>query len=86
MTYEWDFSIIWEYRTVLLTGLRNTVILAIITIAASIVLGLFLALLRGSRVRFLYTTLSIFISTIRAVPVLVLLVWMYYCLPIVTGL
>jgi polar amino acid transport system permease protein len=86
MEYDWNFWIIWDYRAVLLKGLMHTVILAVITIFASMFLGLVLALLRGSRTRILYPAISTFISIVRAVPVLVLLVWMYYCLPIITGI
>lgn len=86
MKYDWDFSVVWEYREVLLTGFLHTLFLAAVTIVASMALGLLLALLRNSRVIFLYKSVSIFIQTVRAVPVLVLLVWMYYCLPIITGL
>ena len=86
MEYDWNFAIIWDYRQVLLRGLMNTVVLAFVTIIASMILGLGLALLRSSRVPLIYPVISTFISVVRAVPVLVLLVWMYYCLPIITGL
>ena len=86
MQYEWNFSVVWDYRAVLLAGLLHTVVLAMITIIASMILGLMLALVRNSKIPHVYPTISAFISVVRAVPVLVLLVWMYYCLPIITGL
>ncbi|UIN35039.1 amino acid ABC transporter permease [Methylobacterium oryzae] len=85
MDYEWNFSVVWDYQAVLLNGLLHTVALAIVTIIASMILGLFLTLLRMSRMPFVHPAISMIISIVRAVPVLVLLVWMYYCLPIVTG-
>jgi len=86
MDYEWNFQVIWEYRDVLMSGLIHTIFLAVITIAVSMILGLGLALLRGAKTTAIYTVVSTLIQLVRAVPVLVLLVWMYYCLPIVTGL
>jgi polar amino acid transport system permease protein len=86
MEYDWNFAIVWDYRAVLLRGLLYTVMLAAITIVTSMILGLALALLRGSKIPFVYPVISTMISVVRAVPVLVLLVWMYYCLPIITGL
>ncbi|SDJ53301.1 amino acid ABC transporter permease [Salipiger marinus] len=86
MEYDWNFAIVWDYRMVLLRGLGQTVLLAGITIVLSTILGLVLATLRDSRIPLVYPVLSTFVSVVRAVPVLVLLVWMYYCLPILTGL
>lgn len=86
MTFEWDFSIIWDYRHLLVQGLMMTIVLAMITIALSMIVGLFMALLRDSKILFVDGILSVFVSIVRAVPILVLIVWMYYCLPIITGL
>ncbi|MBJ3776556.1 amino acid ABC transporter permease [Acuticoccus mangrovi] len=84
--YHWNFDVIWEYREVFLRGIVMTLELAAVTIVLGMVLGFLLALLRGSRIRALTLPVGAFIELVRAVPPLVLIVWMYYCLPILTGL
>ncbi|PLZ02415.1 amino acid ABC transporter permease [Burkholderia sp. WAC0059] len=86
MAYHWDFSVIWEYRDVLLKGLRITLLIALLTILLGVAGGIVLALLRASRLRGLALAVGAVIELVRAVPPLVLLVWIYYCLPILTGL
>jgi polar amino acid transport system permease protein len=83
--YKWDFSVVWGYKDVFLQGLLLTLSLAALTIVLGAVIGIVLALLRSSRSRWLNLPITTFIELIRAIPPLVLIVWLYYCLPILSG-
>jgi len=84
--YQWDFNAILEYRDVLLTGVLTTFRLLALSVSTGILLGLLLAPLRAARSRWLRWPAQAVIELVRSVPPLVLLVWAYYCLPILTGL
>jgi polar amino acid transport system permease protein len=84
--YHWDFAVIWQYRGVFLQAIAVTLSLAGLTVLIAMILGLLLALLRTSRLRVLRYPTAAFVELIRAIPPLVLIVWIYYCLPILLGL
>lgn len=84
--YEWDFSVVFEYRDVFLRAIGTTLTLAVMTIICGMILGLILYLLRTSSWRPVYGIITAIVEVLRAVPPLVLLVWIYYCMPILTGL
>jgi His/Glu/Gln/Arg/opine family amino acid ABC transporter permease subunit len=50
-----------------------------------IVIGLVVALIRLSKLRGVYHLATLYIDFFRSTPVLVQLIWIYYCLPIITG-
>jgi polar amino acid transport system permease protein len=86
MGYAWHFPIVWEYRQVFL---RGAIVTAELTLAATLIgvtLGLALGLARRSQYASLRTPASVYIETFRSTPVLVQLVWIYYALPILSGL
>lgn len=76
-----NLEVLLEIYPLLLQGLRVTVILTVITIPISALLGLLIAVLHALRNRLLRVLLVIYIDTLRAVPPLVLLVFIYYGLP-----
>ncbi len=67
-------------------GLTLTIQLSLCAIALSVVLGMALALAGMSRNPVLRWTSRGYVEVFRAVPLLVLLLWVYYGLPVVTGL
>ena len=70
----------------LLSGLTTTIYISIISIVISILIGLLIAIPSLSKNRFL-TYLNIgYVEIVRAVPLLVLILWIYYGLPIMTGI
>lgn len=85
MKYNWDFFTVWQYRYVLLSGLLLS--LKITAMAASIGTfgGVLIAMLRTIRRPVCELPASIYTGVLRSTPVLVLLIWCYYCLPILTG-
>ncbi|MFK4441121.1 polar amino acid transport system permease protein [Caballeronia udeis] len=84
--YQWDFAAILQYRDVLASGIGMTFRVLALSLTMGIVLGLALAPLRAARTRWLRWPAQGVIEVVRTVPPLVLLVWAYYCLPILTPL
>jgi polar amino acid transport system permease protein len=83
---EFDFSPLIDSWRFLLDGLGVTLLLSLVTVACSLVAGSLIALLRIYGPAWLRVALTFYIDTMRAVPVLVVLVWIYFALPIATGL
>ena len=70
----------------LLSGLTTTIYISIISIVISILIGLLIAIPSLSKNKFLtYLNIS-YVEIIRAIPLLVLILWIYYGLPIMTGI
>ena len=70
----------------LLSGLTTTVYISIVSIIISIILGLLIAIPSLAKSKFL-TYLNIgYVEIVRAIPLLVLILWIYYGLPIMTGI
>lgn len=70
----------------LLGGLKYTILMSVTAIGISVVLGLLVALPGLSSRRGLRIVSRSYVEVVRAVPVLVLILWVYYGLPQVSGL
>src|SRR5215831_15093574 len=84
--YAWDFSFLWGYRSLILTGLAVTVAYTIGTILLGLVIGLVTGLLRLSRRVLITAPLVAYVEIFRCTPLLVQIVWFYYALPVVVGI
>lgn len=84
--YVWHFDVIWDYRHELLAGLAYTVVFTVICIVCGFAFGLVTALARLSGVGALVLPARALIELFRCTPLLVQLVWIYYALPVLTGL
>jgi polar amino acid transport system permease protein len=80
-----DISPILESWRFLLSGLEMTLALSVLTVLCSLVLGGAVGLARCYGPGWLRVPLVFYIDSMRAVPVLVVLVWTYFALPIVSG-
>ena len=70
----------------LLGGLTTTIYISVISIIISMLLGLIVAIPSLAKNKFL-TYINIgYVEIVRAVPLLVLILWIYYGLPIMTGI
>ncbi|WP_029064412.1 amino acid ABC transporter permease [Labrenzia sp. DG1229] len=76
----------WINLKFLLSGLYYTLLLSFTAIVISIVIGLAVALPALSANRALRRFNRIYVELVRAVPILVLILWVYYGLPQMTGL
>ncbi len=70
----------------LLGGLYYTVLLSLTAILISVVTGLLVALPGLSENRYLRGFNRVYVELVRAVPILVLILWVYYGLPQLSGL
>src|SRR6476659_3589583 len=83
---DFDFSVIADSWRFLAYGVWITILLSAISGLTSLVAGLGVALLRLYGPAPLRTIVVLYIDSMRAIPVLVVLVWSFFALPILTGL
>jgi len=70
----------------LLSGLTTTIYISLISIIISAILGFIVAIPSLAKSKFL-TYINIgYVEIVRAIPLLVLILWIYYGLPIMTGI
>ena len=70
----------------LLSGLTTTIYISVVSIVISMFLGLIVAIPSLAKNKFL-TYINIgYVEIVRAIPLLVLILWIYYGLPIMTGI
>jgi len=70
----------------LLSGLTTTIYISVISIIASAIMGFVVAIPSLAKNKFL-TYINIgYVEIVRAIPLLVLILWIYYGLPIMTGI
>ena len=76
----------WSNLAFLASGLYYTVLLSLAAICISVLVGLLIALPGLSASRPLRIFSRTYVELVRAVPILVLILWVYYGLPQLTGL
>jgi polar amino acid transport system permease protein len=81
---DWDYSIIGANLTVLVSGLWTTVLLTVLSIVIGSVVGALVAIATLLRTP-LRVLAFIYLETFLSIPVLVLLIWLYYVLPYVSS-
>jgi polar amino acid transport system permease protein len=70
-----------EFLPILLQGLRLTIIVTIGSLIVSTILGIVLAMMRVSGIPFLAGAAKVFVNTIRGIPIIVQLFYIYFVLP-----
>ena len=70
----------------LLSGLTTTIYISIISIIISMILGFIVAIPSLAKSKFLTYINVGYVEIVRAIPLLVLILWIYYGLPIMTGI
>jgi len=86
VNYTWHWGVIWDNWHLFAQGALMTLFLTGSSVGIGLVAGLFLGLGKLSRRRWLRIPSTVFIEIFRDTPLLVLLLWIFYCLPILTGL
>ena len=71
MEYNWDFSAVYTNWYLLLIGLKNTIILAVICLVLGLFFGLFVGAARYSSKRIFNWPATAFVEVFRNTPVLV---------------
>ena len=70
----------------LISGITITIYISVISIILAMIIGLFVALPSLSNNKFLSYFNIAYVEIVRAIPLLVLILWIYYGLPIMTGI
>lgn len=85
MGYQWHFEVVGESLEFLLGGLGLTVGLSLLSMGAGLVLGMLVSFARLASWRPLRAIASLYTDFLRGTPLLVQILWIYYSLPILTG-
>jgi polar amino acid transport system permease protein len=83
---EFDFSVIADNWRFLGYGVLITIVLSAVSGVSSLASGLVVALARLYGPRWLRPVVVLYIDSMRAIPVLVVLIWTFFALPILTGI
>jgi len=83
---DFDFTVITSPSRFLGSGIVVTLLLSILSGLSSLAVGFVVALARLYGPRGLKPLVVLYIDSMRAIPVLVVLVWTFFALPIVTGI
>ena len=70
----------------LLSGLTTTIYISVISIVLSAIIGFIVAIPSLAKNKFLTYINIAYVEIVRAIPLLVLILWIYYGLPIMTGI
>ena len=82
MRYNWEWAWVYRHLDLLFEGLGITLLLTLGAVAFGQMLAVAWALMRSSRSRIARGAAGVLVEIFRDLPVLVLLVWMYFCLPL----
>lgn len=83
--YEWDFKWVWSYREQLADGFLVTLKLNALVLVIGTTFGVLVGLASRHDSRILRTAARAYVDLFRTLPVLVLLVWFFFCVPILVG-
>ena len=91
--YEWGWNIIDPSNVdgltnlkFLISGITITIYISVISIILAMIIGLVVSLPSLSNNKFLSYFNIAYVEIVRAIPLLVLILWIYYGLPIMTGI
>ncbi len=76
MNYNW--SVIPKFMDILLKGILLTMQISAISLILAIPIGIIVGLMRVSKNKAVYSLSSVYVEIIRGVPLLVLLLWIYF--------
>ncbi|MFB1082881.1 amino acid ABC transporter permease [Jeotgalibacillus sp. JSM ZJ347] len=84
---RWDLlfnpELAWESLPFVMSGIGYTLLISIVSMAAGLVLGFFIALARTSKFSILSWPARTYISFMRGVPILVILFLLYFGMPVI---
>jgi len=86
MPYIPNFGPVLRMWDILLLSLRYTLLLAVLALFFGCLIGLFVALLRVSKIPVLSVPAGFYINFFRGIPQMVYLVWLYFGIAMATGI
>ena len=84
MTLEWD--VVWQHREALLRATGTTILLTVATMAIALPCGIVIAMLRLYAWKPVRALATAYVELFRNLPLLLVVFWAFYVLPILTGL
>ena len=84
--YDWDFSVILRHKWVFVDGALISLKITLFVILFGTAAGLAFGLARSSKRRWISVPSGVFVEIFLALPIIVLLIWIYYCGPILFGI
>jgi His/Glu/Gln/Arg/opine family amino acid ABC transporter permease subunit len=81
-----DWSVVWNNAPALAQGTALTILLTMLTMLIAVPGGILLALMRLSRSRLLIAASAGYVEFFRNLPLILLIYWAYYVMPIAIGL
>lgn len=84
MEHVWDFSAVFSNWYLLLIGLKNTIVLAVVCLVLGLFFGLFVGAARYSGNRLFNCPATAFVEIFRNTPVLVQIMWFFFAFPIIS--
>jgi polar amino acid transport system permease protein len=84
--YTFNFGPVWQNLPYLIAGSKTTMIVTAASVVAGLILGLIVGTLRLSTNRLLAFIGWCYVLVLRNTPAFVQLIWIYYCLPILSGI
>jgi polar amino acid transport system permease protein len=82
---NFNLGMVLSYHSLLIQGALITLLLTIGSAAIGAVLGPCVGMLRASKYPWLSWTSAVYVDLFRATPTLVQVVWVYFALPVITG-
>jgi polar amino acid transport system permease protein len=86
VTYQWDFAFLVQLGPLLFKGLENTAKLWAVSLFFGLTIGMVMGVFRTAPSIILRGIGTFYVETIRNTPGLVQLIWIFYALPILTGM
>jgi len=82
--YEWDFSAVWTYRSLLWQGLQHTILLAVVCLSLGLFFGMFVGIARYTSKPIFNYPATAFVEVFRNTPVLIQIMWFFFAFPIIS--
>lgn len=80
--YDWNWRLIFVSKSIFVEGAAITLLLTVFVVLIGTVLGALFAFLKQSRTSPIAWLAKIYIEIFRALPILVVIIWIYYVLPV----
>jgi glutamate/aspartate transport system permease protein len=80
-----DLMVIVRNFSFLMQGLVTTFQLAVLAIAGGLLLGILVGMARLSSIRVVYYPATLFVNLMRSLPLILVLFWFYFLVPLVAG-
>lgn len=91
--YKWGWHAVLPFTdkgmtnlTFLLGGIWTTILISVISIVLAVILGMIVSLGALSKSRTLRAANRIYVEVFRSIPLLVMILWVYYGLPVILGI